>query len=152
MLLSPQGDASWRAMKLKSIKTLIFVTISVVFAAGSIYNYKKQSAEPADILRIFDGGSVAVQNAETTDDPPAEEKVSSPVPGNSETEGQHLININTADRAELESLPGIGPVKAKAIMEYRSRYKGFVAKEEIMEVKGIGPATYEKIKDKITIE
>ena len=63
-----------------------------------------------------------------------------------------LININTASQSELETLPGIGPVKAKAIIEYRRSYKGFVAKEEIMEVRGIGPATYEKIKDRITLE
>ena len=52
---------------------------------------------------------------------------------------------------ELESLPGIGPVKARAILEYRSVYGRFVTSEEIMEVRGIGQATYEKIKDRITV-
>ena len=131
-------------MKLKYIKTLIFVTIFVVFAAGSIYNYMKRSAEPADIIKVFD--KVTSSAEEVSSDMLAE--TSEPISEDHET---GLVNINTAGRSELESLPGIGPVKAGAIMEYRAAYGGFVAPEEIMEVKGIGPATYEKIKDRITL-
>ncbi|MBQ5436131.1 MAG: helix-hairpin-helix domain-containing protein, partial [Firmicutes bacterium] len=63
-----------------------------------------------------------------------------------------LIDLNSADRSELETLKGIGPAKASAILEYRRMYGGFVCKEEIMEVKGIGQATYDKIKDKIYVK
>lgn len=62
-----------------------------------------------------------------------------------------LININQAAQAELETLKGIGPSKAKAIISYREEYGDFKALEELTEVKGIGPATYEKIKDRIRL-
>lgn len=61
------------------------------------------------------------------------------------------ININTASQEELETLNGIGSVKAAAIIEYREQYGPFSSIEEIMNVPGIGPATFEKIKDSITV-
>ena len=69
-----------------------------------------------------------------------------------ENASSRLININSASSELLQELKGIGPSKAGAIIEYREAYGGFAAKEELMEVKGIGPATYEKIKDYITLE
>ena len=60
------------------------------------------------------------------------------------------VNINTASRSELESLPGIGPVKAQAIIAYRSN-NPFDSIEEVMEVKGIGAGIFEKIKDRIVV-
>lgn len=62
------------------------------------------------------------------------------------------ININTATAAELESLPRIGPALAERIIEYREANGPFASIEEIMNVKGIGPATFEQIKDMITVE
>jgi competence protein ComEA len=62
------------------------------------------------------------------------------------------ININTASQAELESLPGIGPVIAQRIIDYRKKNGPFKRKEDIQKVKGIGPKTFADLKDKITIE
>lgn len=59
------------------------------------------------------------------------------------------ININTATAKELEALPGIGAVKAEAIVLYREENGGFSLPEDIMNVKGIGAATYDKLKDLI---
>lgn len=61
------------------------------------------------------------------------------------------ININTADLDSLQRLPGIGKVKAEAIIEYRESIGGFKTKEEIKKVRGIGEKTFEKIKDLIVI-
>jgi competence protein ComEA len=61
------------------------------------------------------------------------------------------ININTASQAELESLPGIGPALAQAIIEYRQAHGPFKTIEEIIDVSGIGPKTFEKIKALITV-
>jgi len=61
------------------------------------------------------------------------------------------IDINTASQADLETLNGIGPAKAKAIIAYRKEYGGFRVLEELMEVKGIGAATFAKIKDSIRL-
>jgi len=62
-----------------------------------------------------------------------------------------LININTASSAELDSLPGIGPTTAQKIIDYRQQNGPFVSKEDIINVSGIGPGTYERIKDLITV-
>ena len=61
------------------------------------------------------------------------------------------ININTANQIELESLSGIGPVLAQAIIQYRLEKGPFNEIEEIQEVSGIGPVTFEKIKPFITV-
>lgn len=63
-----------------------------------------------------------------------------------------LININKASEEELMTIKGIGQVKAKAIISYREKYGGFVALEEIMEVKGIGEGTFNKIKELISLD
>jgi competence protein ComEA len=60
------------------------------------------------------------------------------------------ININTADLQELDSLPGIGPAKAQAIIEYRSQNGPFANIGDIIRVSGIGDATYANIKSMIT--
>lgn len=63
-----------------------------------------------------------------------------------------LININTASSAELQTLVGIGAVKAQAIIDYRNGPNGpFETIEEIKDVSGIGEATYNNIKDFITV-
>ncbi|MEO0116167.1 MAG: helix-hairpin-helix domain-containing protein [candidate division WOR-3 bacterium] len=68
------------------------------------------------------------------------------------TEREEKVDINKAPLKELVSLPGIGPVLAERIIEYRERHKGFKRKEEIMKVKGIGRKKYERIRDKIKVE
>jgi competence protein ComEA len=69
----------------------------------------------------------------------------------STAETKFPININTATLDELDILPGIGEVKAQAIIEYRQSNGAFVAIEQIQNVSGIGPATFEKIENLITV-
>ena len=59
-----------------------------------------------------------------------------------------MVNINTATKEQLEKLPGIGGVKAQAIIDGRP----YQAKEDIMKVKGIKQGTFDKIKDVITVK
>ena len=67
------------------------------------------------------------------------------------TSSSELININTAASFELESLPGIGPTTAAKIIDYREENGPFLSIEDIINVSGIGPGTYERIKDLITV-
>ena len=62
------------------------------------------------------------------------------------------MNINTAGADELESLPGIGPVLAQRIVDYRTEHGPFRSAEELMQVEGIGRATMESIQDHIITE
>ncbi len=69
-----------------------------------------------------------------------------------EEENMHKININTASGKELEELPGIGPVTAESIIQYREENGRFQKIEDIQKVSRIGPKTFEKIKMKITVD
>ena len=60
------------------------------------------------------------------------------------------ININTATAAELDKLPGVGPAMAKRIVEWRQANGPFQSGEDLKQVKGIGEAKYQKLKDKIS--
>ena len=62
-----------------------------------------------------------------------------------------VVDINTASQAELESLNGIGPAKAQAILEYRKKNGGFKTVEELDQVPGIGQATLAGLKKDISV-
>ncbi|MEA3398672.1 MAG: lamin tail domain-containing protein [Patescibacteria group bacterium] len=65
---------------------------------------------------------------------------------------ENLININAAEINELDALPGIGEIKAQAIIDYRETNGSFSSIEDIINVSGIGDVTYENIKNLITTE
>ena len=71
--------------------------------------------------------------------------------GQADDAAGRLININTADEATLQTLPGIGAAKAASIVRYREANGGFSSIEEIKKVSGIGDITYENIKGCITV-
>lgn len=62
-----------------------------------------------------------------------------------------LININSADKTQLDKLPGIGPAMAEKIIEYRETHGAYQKPEDLKKVKGIGEAKFNKLKDKITL-
>lgn len=65
--------------------------------------------------------------------------------------GDDLVNINTASIEELDTLPGIGETTAIRIIDYRTLNGPFATIEDIINVSGIGTATFEEIKDLITV-
>ena len=70
----------------------------------------------------------------------------SPVPG-----GDALVNLNTADQAALDTLPGVGPVTADAILAWRDSNGGFTSVDELLEVDGIGEATLADLAPLVTL-
>ena len=61
------------------------------------------------------------------------------------------MDINTADQAALETLPGVGPVTALAILEWRTEHGAFTSVDELLEVSGIGDATLAEIAPHVTL-
>lgn len=59
------------------------------------------------------------------------------------------VNVNTATQAELEALPEVGPVKAKAILDYRKKNGPFKSLEDLQKVNGVGPVTAKALKDHV---
>jgi competence protein ComEA len=68
-----------------------------------------------------------------------------------QTSTTELIDINTASIDELDTLPSIGPTTAQKIIDYRETNGPFLNTEDIINVPGIGPGTYESFKDLITV-
>lgn len=66
--------------------------------------------------------------------------------------GKVTVNLNQATSEQLQTIPGIGPAKAAAILEYREKKGAFKKVEDITNVSGIGPKTLEKIRARLTVE
>jgi competence protein ComEA len=72
-------------------------------------------------------------------------------PSGGQGTNQSRININKADEMELQNLPGIGPAKATAIIEYRNSSGPFKSIEDLKNISGIGDKTFEKLKELINV-
>ena len=95
------------------------------------------------VMRINDSQLIKIPTHDEVDTNPAaawvgDSPVSSP-----------MIDINKADMALLERLPGIGPTTAQAIVDYRSKNGPFQCVEDLMKVSGIKESRFEKVKDLI---
>lgn len=135
-------------------KALLFLVMVLVLGSG-ITLYKKYHSDFAPELLLKSNKKVVESNlsqqdlnlvADTSTVIPKE--VSQPVLSE---EKIRQVNLNSATQAELESLPSIGPVLAKRIIEYRNLKGGFKTIEEIKQVKGIKNKIFEKIKRYITV-
>lgn len=62
-----------------------------------------------------------------------------------------LVDLNTANQAQLEGVNGIGPSKAKAIIEYRSKNGGFRSLEDLDKVPGFGKSTLDKVRSELSV-
>ncbi len=72
--------------------------------------------------------------------------------GAEESSVSSLLNLNTATKEQLTTLPGIGEARAESILEYRAKVGEFTDIEEIMNISGIGEAMFAKIRDRITVK
>lgn len=114
------------------------------FAEGAARDYLNLA------LKVADGEKLVVPFLDQVEDPFGEEgDVRS---GQEEEENQSgLVNINTADKEKLMTLPGIGEAKAGAVISYREANGEFGAIEDIMNVPGIKEAAFSQIKDLICV-
>lgn len=95
---------------------------------------------------LMQGGDTASTQSDTST---AAEETSS----DEDTEDTlELIDLNHADSETLQQLPGIGPERAEAIIQYREEHGIFVSTDEVMNVPGIGTEIYEQIKDLVTVD
>lgn len=67
------------------------------------------------------------------------------------TQSGGMVNLNTATLAELDALPGVGPVLAQRILNHRDQHGGFRAVSDLRQVDGIGDARYEQLKELVTV-
>ncbi len=136
----------------------IMVYVAGAVARPGVYTLN-QGARVADALNVAGGVSPDAElsglnlAAKLRDG----EKVAIPrvgespqTPGDASRSERH-VNLNTASAAELDQVPGIGPVLAERILDYRESHGAFGAIEELKQVEGIGPKKFEDLKDKVEI-
>ena len=108
---------------------LVLAALTVLFAVSLVFLHKT----------AYEGashGNYTVTTQDRTDEITAPTRV--------------LINVNTATAEELETLTGIGPSLAQAIIDYRAEHGDFTAAEDLLNVKGIGEAKLEGFRAEIT--
>lgn len=102
---------------------------------------------PVSAESMVDGNSVNIESVGTASKPNST-YAGNPAPIVSES---GKININTAGAAELDKLPGVGPVLAERIIQYRTEHGPFARPEDLENVSGIGARTFEKMAAQVTV-
>ncbi len=126
-------------MKNKALYVLLTITFLFIGFAAGIFVGRNYNAGP-------------VQLSSPTTEPSMEPSdTNSPSTGNEQPTTAGKININTATAIELATLPGIGEVIAKRIVDYRQAHGDFDSLADLLSVEGIGQKRLEQIIDYITI-
>lgn len=132
-MAGPTGEADLDSIKLAS-KVTDGQDISVPFKA------------------VIDPAAVGVtQDASTSAGITGRNVFTAPAGASGAVAANGLVNINTANQSELDTLPGIGPALAQRIIQYREANGNFQSIEDLKNVSGIGDKNFENMKDKITV-
>lgn len=118
---------------MEKIRKYMIPVLIAIIALGSTISYFKKG----DV--IIERGTTPTENIEIVDE-------------NYGIEQQNQVDLNSASEEELQIAPGIGPSKAKAIIEYRKKYGNFSSVDELLEISGIGDKTLAKIRDYYTVK
>jgi competence protein ComEA len=113
----------------------------IYFGANRTTRPRPASSTAAAPARVTKPGAVptpAIPAAPTTQNAPQPAK-------------SNLINLNSATATDLELLPGVGPVLAKRIIDFRKSHGGFLNVQGLLEVKGIGDKTFKEISAHVTV-
>lgn len=71
--------------------------------------------------------------------------------GEAQSDGAGPVDLNRCEAAELERLPGLGPVKARRVIEWRETHGPFETVEDLTKVRGIGPKTLGRLRSRLTV-
>ncbi|GGM56418.1 hypothetical protein GCM10011608_46580 [Micromonospora sonchi] len=116
-------------------------------AGGALPGVDVAMLNPA--RKVADGELILVGVTAPTP-PPGVAPADGTVPGGDPAAGGR-VNLNTATSAQLETLPGVGPVLARRIIEHRDQHGGFRSVGDLRQVSGIGDARYEQLKSLVTV-
>ena len=127
-------------MSQKRLSLLIYALLLMicVFVLGYLVGANRHSK----IIEVRVDSAQQKQIVDTVEQEPAPQQ---------EQQDTDLVNLNTADQAELETLPGIGAALAQNILAYRQVIGEFVSIEQLMDIEGIGAQRYENIAEFVTV-
>lgn len=154
---SPAGSADPAAAPPSGSATVLLVHVAGLVAAPGVYELA-DGARVADAIeaaggplpgadlssvnlarRVADGEQIAIGVPGAADPPSAPGASAGAAPASA------AVDINTADAATLDTLPGIGPVLAQRIVDWRAEHGRFGAIDDLRQVSGIGSATFERL-------
>lgn len=104
-----------------------------------------------NLARVLNDGEHIIVPAPGDDLPAPDPPLSDPSLSEPSSSEGGLVSLNGASAADLETLPGIGPTLAQRIIDWRDTNGQFSSIEELMEVSGIGPATFAELRDRVTL-
>lgn len=128
--------------KKQMVLLLALAALTAMFAVGFFLGRR---TTPFEI-------SAQVQRNDVPEETPEEEPTENPPQANETPQISYPIDLNTATKEELMTLPRIGEKTAQKILDYREAYGRFAVIEQLMDVAGIGEATFEGLKDMVTVE
>lgn len=141
----------------RPVDVKIIVTLSILVLIGSVLTLlKRQHAISSLDLGIFIENSPYKYNYRSSDFISDSDSGSSSRDDLTQSESGRIaapekIDLNRAGFYDLQSLPGIGPVIAERILAYRDSVGGFGAVEDLLKIRGIGPAKLEKLKVRVIV-
>ena len=134
---------------------LLYVYISGAVKSPGVYSYKRPLLV-GEVIKDAGGFNSYADSEAINAAAPIEDGLHIHIPYKTDGIGvavkdDHKIHLNEADEKTLTSLNGIGPAMAAAIIAYRNEHGSFTSVEELKQVKGIGAAKYEKLKDVVDL-
>jgi len=118
----------------RELKAILFL-LTIVIIGGVITLYKSKNPSFAPELILNNSSDSATYYDSTKKRPSIKQP----------------LNINLASEKQLQTLPGIGPVLSKRIIEQREKKGGFKSTQELKEVSGIGDKKFERLKNLVTV-
>jgi competence ComEA-like helix-hairpin-helix protein len=134
---------------LKNRHTALLLVVTCIFAAFTLGFLAGRTGAPGDTVISELPQSTKAAVTAVTAPPPTEAPYIMP---STQPTAPGLINLNSATLAQLDSLPGIGPVLAQRIIDYREAHGPFTSLSQLTLVEGIGQKKLEAVLDLITIE
>jgi competence protein ComEA len=144
----PRVSVAVRDKKLVIIVLVVLALIAAGYGAWSLYN-----------AGLAEEVAEAEATAESTDCTPAAQAPASGTPNNSGTAASESadraipfpVDLNTADIYTLQRLRNIGPVLAERIIVWRTEHGAFTSTDELLQIEGIGQATYEGLRELVVV-